>query len=299
MAKKYLRILISYENCLYSFVNIEAVSRDGSIIITLRRDGKNNFRASWSNQPGKEIPTRIDFPEPREKNKKLTIHASGRINFPDSRDSPIFIEPLVYISKPFSFYAYRIPHISALSKFSKLPDVNDKIICLDELPGSAQSFEFIISPSDYVLTGNAIKIEYLQKYALIIMMHANPLQVPAEYEKYFTTFAVGPGLFQEQAIDENEALIAYHQALTNTKGLIIYAPNVEGEWRVIFPVPTRIAPKVIIEPSNPELFIEVIDQSLDVRTHKAQLRFMVRERKTRKIIHEIISFQKFILDAEL
>lgn len=299
MAKKYLRILISYKNRLYSFVNIEAGSRDGSIIITLRRDGKNDFRVSWSNQPENEMPTRIDFTESRKKNKKITIHASGRINFPDLPDTPIFIEPLVYISQPVSFYAYRIPQISSLSEFSKLPDSDDKIIGLDVFPDCAQSFEFIISPSDYVSQGNAIKIEYLKKYALTIVQHPNPIPVPSGYEKYFTTLAVGKGLFQKQAIDEDAALIAFHQALTNTKDLIIYAPNAEGEWRVIFSVPMRVAPNAIIEPSNPDLFVEIIDQSLDVRVHKAQLKFLVRERETRRIIHEIVTFQKFILDAEL
>ena len=297
--KDYLRVLIRYGGRLYSFINVNCSPRDGSLNLTLRRDGTNDFRVAWSNRPNDDVPKHIAFKTPREKNQKVTIHQSGRINFPDLRDHPIYIEPLAYISKPFAFLAYRIPCITALSEFSRNPDGEDIVIDLSTCSDTAQSFELVIGPNDYMPGGNAVRIEYLHRYALSIVLHEAPLPITAGYEKYFTTHSVGIGLFPQQQLTEDAALISFHQTLHNTNKLIIYAPNLEGIWQIVFSVPTRIAPKATIEPADPNLCVEVADQSIDKRVNKAQLKFKVKNKQSGKVIMEIISFKKIELCAEL
>jgi hypothetical protein len=295
----YLRVLIRHDEKLYSFVNVNCSPRDGSLNIALRRDGTNDFRVSWSNLKDDEEPKRTDFETPREKNQKITIHQSGRIHLPDLRHNPIFIEPLVYISTPFTFYAYRIPRISALSEFSKLPSESDLIIDLSGFPDDPQSFEFGIGPVDYLPNGNAVRIEYLRRYAFSIVHHASTLPAPPAYEEYFTTTAVGLGLFKEQVISEDVALIGFHQALNDTRDPIIYSPNANGEWQIIFSVQSRIAPRVIIEPTSTDLYVEVEDQSIEPRVNRARIKFKVKDKQSGRVIRELVTFRRIELSAEL
>jgi hypothetical protein len=98
---------------------------------------------------------------------------------------------------------------------------------------------------------------------------------------------------------EDQAMIAYHQALTAAPGPILYSPNCEGTIRLIFTVPMRIAPLFKIELIDPELHVSDQDVQRDGRSDKVMLKFKVRNRKTRQIIRRAVAIKSFELDAEL
>lgn len=300
MSKKdYQRVLIRHDNCLYSFINIQCSPRDGSLHVTLRRDGVSDSRTSWSNRPNDETPVETIFDTPQPKNEKITLHQSGRINFPYLRGHPIFIEPLAYISQPFTFFNYRIPSISALSKFTKIPDVDDITIDLSALPDKAQSFELFICPKEYIHGGNSVQIEYFHRYSVGISLGDTHLPINEGYDKHFITHAVGMGRFENQTIDENLSLITYHKLIQNADGPFIYAPNTDGVWQVVFNVPSRVPPSAIIEPSLPNLHVEIEDQALDKRVNQARIKFKVKDKKSGQVVKEIISFNRILISAQM
>jgi hypothetical protein len=67
---------------------------------------------------------------------------------------------------------------------------------------------------------------------------------------------------------------------------------------LVFSVPMRIAPRALIECPDPDLVVEIIDQNLDRRV-RVQLRFKVRNAKTREVVKGAVAFRRIELDAEL
>lgn len=292
-----MRILVQHGDKLYRFVNIDVVNRDGSLIVTVRREGTNTFGFKWTSQDDGP-PVREDFPVPCKKDKRITIHTSGRINFRENPGSqPIFIEPLNSISVPFVFYGYRIPKISALSGFNERPESDDAIFDLSALNDAPQSFDFVLSPANFVPAGHAVKLEFLSKFSLVIVRKEVSYAMPADLEGCFTTFAVQAGLFSDQQIPEDVALISHHQALQDTKGMILYSPNSNGEWKIITAVQMRISPKVDISLFDPDLYVDVVDQTLDARVSRVQVKFFVRKTQTKEIVKNIVQFKSIELCA--
>ena len=149
-----MRVLIAHQGRLFRFLTVDLTPRDGSIVVVLRREGTDTAAATWSTRTGEEFPAREDFLIPKSRNKKITIHQSGRINFTGFQSSPIFTEPLLRTSCPFTFYAYRIPRITALSEFTSQKSDEDAELDLNSIPDSTQSFEFTIGPGDFVPSGS-------------------------------------------------------------------------------------------------------------------------------------------------
>jgi hypothetical protein len=68
---------------------------------------------------------------------------------------------------------------------------------------------------------------------------------------------------------------------------------------LVFSVPMRLAPRALIECPDPDLVVEIIDQNLDRRVQRVQLRFKVRNAKTREVVKGAVAFRRIELDAEL
>jgi len=81
--------------------------------------------------------------------------------------------------------------------------------------------------------------------------------------------------------------------------LIVYGPNGEGVWQVVFAVPMRDAPQVSIELSDPALYVDEGDIVRDVRAATAMLRFKIRNRNTNAIIKTPVAFHSIELNARL
>lgn len=123
--------------------------------------------------------------------------------------------------------------------------------------------------------------------------------VPLDLEHHFITLTPHSGLFPQQQMEEPQAMISYHQALTGAKDAMLYAPNGEGVIRMIFPVPMRIAPRFNIELVDPELHVSDQDIRRDGRSETVMLKFKIRHRKSGQIIRKPIAIKSIELDAEL
>lgn len=161
-----MRLLVAHGGRRYRFLNIESSTRDGSLSIAVRRDGKSRITFQWGARPGEETPTQIEMSPERAKDKEITIHQSGRINFHEIGRS-IFVEPLTKIAKTTAIYRYRIPSISRLTPFDSSPDAEDCEFDLSDLANEAQSFSVLIAPEATAPNARAIKLGYLKRYALI------------------------------------------------------------------------------------------------------------------------------------
>jgi len=293
-----MRILVQHGGVLKKFVVLESSDRDGSLTLVMRRDGVSHSRAVWSTRPAEQNPQEIEFRAPRPKSKRITIHQSGCINYHENGKS-IFVEPLTYVTRTVPVYGYRVPSLSKLDLHTEPPREDDSVIDLSDLDGPV-TFSILLGPKGLVPPGRAVKLTYeAEGYAIGICVDQPSFMVPVGYEDHFTTFTLEKGLFDQQQMAEDQALISYHQALSGSTDPILYKPNGEGVIRLVFSVPMRVAPKFKIELADPNLHVSDQDVQRDNRSDKVMLKFKIRHRRSGKIIREGVAIRSIELDAEL
>ena len=140
-----MRVLIQYNGTLRKFVVVESSDRDGSLMFVIRREGNNTSCTNWSTRPGDQEPRQLNFEKPRPKNKRITIHQSGRVNYHDS-GRKIFIEPLVITSRTTCLYGYRVPALEKLDLHVGAMNGEDVIFDLSDFQNSPFSFSVLIGP---------------------------------------------------------------------------------------------------------------------------------------------------------
>jgi len=197
-------------------------------------------------------------------------------------------------------YGYRIPALERLDLHPNESGEKDAILDLSDLDDSPVSFLVFIGPLSLVPPGKAFKLAYdAEGYSLAIAVSPIPVPVPTGYENHFITFTPERGIFLEQQMGEDQAMVSYHQSLTGSNGMVFYHPNGEGVIRLIFSVPMRIAPKFKIELVDPGLHVSEQDVQRDGRAEKVMLKFKVRSRRTGQVIRQEIAVKSIELDAEL
>lgn len=294
-----MRILVRHKGNLRKFLVLESSDRDGSLTLVVRREGVSTSRVSWSTKAREQEPKAIDFQEPRSKSKRVTIHQSGRVNYHEN-GRKVFIEPLTRITRVFPIYGYRVPALAKLDLHTDEAAEDDVVFDLSHLDNGPVSFSILIGPKEFDPTGTGIKLSYeAEGYSVAISIDATPFEVPAGYEDHFTTLTPETGPFQEQQMAEDQALISYHQALTESTGSILYHPNGEGIIRLIFSVPMRIAPNFKVELVDQDLQVSDQDVQRDGRSEKVMLKFKVRHHRTGQIIRRAVAVKSIELDAEL
>ena len=294
-----MRVLVQKSESLRKFITIESSDRDGSLNLIVRREGVSNTGASWSTRPGGHDPEQIYFEEPRSKNKRVTIHQSGRVNHHENGHT-IFIEPLSRTTAVFRIYRYRVPALLKLDLHTEGTAEDDVVFDLSDMDEGPASFSVFVGPKDFGPLGRAIKLAYdAEGYSVTISVDAINFVVPSGYEDHFTTLTPERGPFLEQQMTEDKAMVSYHQALTGFDGPIMYQPNGEGCIRLIFPVPMRIAPKFKIELVDSELYVSDQDVHRDKRSEKVMLKFKIRHRRTGQIVRRGVAVKSIELDAEL
>ena len=278
---------------------LETSNRDGSLSLTIRREGVSKSRTTWSTTTGEQEPKTTEFDPLRPKNKRITIHQSGRVNYHEN-GSTIFVAPLTQTRQPFPVYAYRVPALDRLDIHDGDIAAEDAVFDLTDLPKGPVSFSVILGPRDFTPHGRSIKLGFEgEGYSITLQVDPVTFAVPPDLDQHFTTLTPERGLFPKQQMAECQAMISYHQALTGAKDTILYAPNGEGVIRMIFSVPMRIAPRYKIELADPELHVSDQDTQRDGRSEKVMLKFKVRHRKSGQIIRQPIAIKSIELDAEL
>ncbi|MBN5149592.1 hypothetical protein JY458_01195 [Stenotrophomonas maltophilia] len=294
-----MRILVRHGSVIRKLMTLETTDRDGSLIMTIRRDGHSTSRTSWSTATNEAVPVTFEFDRPKPKNKKITIHQSGRVNYHQNGRS-IYIAPLTKTERPFQIYGYRVPALDKLDECESTDTVEDVIVDLTNLPAGPISFSVIIAPIEFSPSSHAVKLTYeAEGYSVVVQLDAVTLAAPEGLEDQFITLTPSAGLFAEQQMTEGQAIIAHHQALTGAAGPIAYTPNGEGVFRIIFAVPMRIAPRFSIELVDPELFVSDQDVLRDSRSETVMLKFKVRRRSSREIIRRAVDIKSIELDSEL
>lgn len=294
-----MRILIRHGSITRKFMVLETSDRDGSLSLAIRREGLSTSRTAWSTKPGEQETKTTWFDPPRPKNKRITIHQSGRVNYHENGNT-IFVAPLTQTSQAFPIYGYRVPALDRLDIHDEDIAEEDAVFDLTDLPEGPVSFSVILGPGDLTPHGRAIKLEYeVEGYSMTLQVDPVTFAVPSGMDQHFTTLTPDKGLFPQQQMEECQAMISYHQALTGTQDSILYAPNGEGVIRMIFAVPMRIAPRYKIELVDPALHVSDQDVQRDGRSETVMLKFKVRHRKSGQIVRQPIAIKSIDLDAEL
>ncbi len=294
-----MRILIRRGPVVRKFMTLETTDRDGSLIMTIRRDGYSSSRTSWTTGTKDAEPSTSEFDTPKSKNRKITIHQSGRVNYHQNGGSS-YIAPLTKTEMPFQIYGYRVPAIDKLDEHESTGATEDPTIDLSDLPEGPVSFSVLIAPIEFEPSSRAVKLSYnAEGYSVVVQTDPVAFSVPEGLENHFTTLTPSSGLFGEQQMTEEQAMVAYHQALTGTADLIVYRPNGEGVIRVIFSFPMRVAPRFVIELADPELYVSDQDVQRDNRSETVMLRFKVRRRSSGEVVREAVDIRSIELDAEL
>lgn len=286
-----MRIFIRYGSINRKFMVLKTSDRDGSLSLTIRREGISTLRTTWSTRPGVQEKKIIEFDSPQPKNKRITIHQSGRVNYHEN-GSTIFVAPLTQTTQPFPIYGYRVPALDRLDVNDEEIAEEDAVFDLTDLPEGPVSFSVILGPGDFTPHGRAIKLGYeAEGYSMTLQVDPVTFAVPSDLDQHFTTLTPGEGLFPQQQMEECQAMISYHQALTGAQDAILYAPNGEGVIRMIFSVPMRIAPRYRIELVDPEFYVPDQDVQRDGRSETVMLKFKVRHRKSGQIVRQPIAIK--------
>ena len=266
-----MRILVGQHGKLYRFLTVDSAERDGSLNLSIHQNRHTHH---------------------------ITLHQSGRINFKGAGKS-VYIEPLVAMTKHFGFYRYRVPKISALDEFKKKPDADDTAL---ELKGTDEphSFVFVISPKGHLPEfPGSVNLTYVSSYVLTVAVEPEQWIVDATHEKDFVRMWPTKGLFPQQQIAEEDALLKFHQIKFKTHGAVLYEPNGAGEWKLVFSVAMRVAPRVKIEMTDATLHVTDQDIVRDPRSERVMMKFKVRRRKTQEIIKTPAEIRTIELDSEL
>lgn len=187
---------------------------------------------------------------------------------------PIFGEPIFNITKPLAFIIYSIPSIEKLDIHHDTLSENDIILGLDDIFLDRINFECTIAPWNYDFKNDIpmISIRYNKLFSLSIFLRSFHLPIQGEMKDCFNFIAPSMGVYSSPIYDKSEAILFFHQAVMNTSNVIIYSPNNQGIYRMIFSVPMRIPPKINITFEEKDLSVELLEFS------RTNARFKVKDK---------------------
>lgn len=305
--------------------NVDIANHDGSINLALVRSGSNTSGWHWDSIRS-DFNT-VEYAEPELKTQRITIHASGRVNFHVTPNPGVnFIPCLLDLTEAVPVVGYVIPAFAALDVAENIR-AGDHVVELEGALEGALGFEFSAIPSNLPpLAGEIWRFVIEERYGLACTLFPGYLfpvrhGVPPE-----SFMLIRPSsLLSEQSIPEDQAFLRFQklmhanqvkQALissivpehahsqiieeTVSAGRGIQGPNNEGVWEVVCSVPMRIRPELIVHFSNTRYRAEIVDvTSTDRRLEKVRVRFKVYDQQEQKWIKHSVEITKVFLNAEL
>lgn len=291
-----MRLLLRSNSGLHRLATVDVSNRDGSVNVKFPRRGASSSRETWrlgeAQTPRASVAGGL-------RSRKITIHATGRVN-DDRRRDPIFLEPLTRTSVPSVVAHYRFPSVEGLDRYEGTPEEDDLV--WDEFmdygvgPGCVT---LTVAPPSYVPTSPSVRFDYYHRFTLLFTVTDIEAALPSDLSDHFVHLAPGPGPFAQQVIKEDLALVEFHQALTGSQDLVLYGPNGQGWYRAIFAVPMRVAPRATIEAEDPDLVVEVKNQADDPRANTAHVQFRFRHRQSGAVQNQLVSIRLLELDSEV
>jgi len=319
------RLIVKQGFLLRRVANVDIANHDGSINLALVRSGSNTSGWHWDSIRS-DFNT-VEYAEPELKTQRITIHASGRVNFHVTPNPGVnFIPCLLDLTEAIPVVGYVIPAFAALDLAENIR-AGDHVVELEGALEGALGFEFSAIPSNLPpLAGEIWRFVIEGRYGLACTLFPGSLfpvrhGVPPE-----SFMLIRPSsLLSEQSIPEDQAFIRFQklmhanqvkQALissivpehahsqiieeTVSAGRGIQGPNNEGVWEVVCSVPMRIRPELIVHFSNTRYRAEIVDvTSTDRRLEKVRVRFKVYDQQEQKWIKHSVEITKAFLNAQL
>jgi len=288
------RILIRFNRHIYRLLNFELSHSEGSFYIFFVREGKTDKH--WQgeiNWREGEVIAGNEINKEKLKGARVSYHASGCIRYHNISDKDIYGEPIFNITQPFGFIRYSIPSAEKLDIYSKPATEDDIILEILDKPFCRINFDCVIAPWDFVFPDSSgISVRYERLFSFSIILNDESLSTPSELNDYFHYFSPSTGLYDRPTFDRETALLYFHQKVQGTRNLVIYSPNNEGVYTVIFSVPMRVPPKVRIAFEETSLQIELLKVS------NTNIRFKVKDKYGQTVKKEV-KITGIELDAEL
>ena len=320
-----MRLILKHGEAFRKIASIDISNNDGSINLALVRSGSSESGWQWdSSDP---TPQFIEYAAPQGKTKKITIHASGRINYPMQPSPSVnFIPCLLDITEAIPVVSYLIPSITKLD-IRDSTRLDDHVIELAEISTESCIIEFYAVPSNLLqLHGEVWRCIIEGSYGLacaLISSNSYPLLsgVPANA----FTLIRPTTLLPQQAIPEDQAFIRFQKLMYENqvkkelasstipvnehdklaeeiirRGRGVIGPNNQGIWEVVCSVPMRIKPRLDVQFSDSRYRAEIKDmERIDCRLEKVRVRFKVYDLQTSGFVKHPVEIVSAFLDAEL
>lgn len=284
-----MRMLLKHCGDCYRFLGVAfEPRRDGSLYIRFDRKGETEGAVTYDPETGW-----VEKLAGQEKGFRIHYHTSGRVNYHGLSGGPHFNDPLFSVTTVQHLITISVPQIDRLDPYEG--KAGDNLV--SELPGEVEgrvTLTLLIAPwnHDFGDLHPLATVTYEGLFSLGLVPDTLPCPIPKGLEQHFHYIKARKGLYDRQSLSKEEALLHFHQKLQNTRDLIIYSPNPEGVYRVIFAVPKRIPPEAVIEFSDDELHVEMIEKTT------TSLRFKVKDQHD-NTVKEPKAIRSVELQAEL
>ncbi|MDO8607308.1 MAG: hypothetical protein Q7R40_12295 [Phaeospirillum sp.] len=275
----------------FRLLSAEVKLSDGSLYVSLVRAGNTDSAMTATLSVGS---LSVSSPTMAQKGFRLSYHPSGRINFHHISGGPIFMEPLFHITRPEPLIDISVPDVTRLDVASRIgPD--DAVV---DVLGGRLTFTVVIAPWDIPLSNFPVLWAWSWRPLFSLWLLESPLPpepLVKNLPEHFHYIPRPHGLFESQPVGQENALVAFHQALHGVKSDILYAPNGEGICRLVFVVPMRIAPRVELCLRDLGLRAEITEVTT------TEVRYRVRDPKNRivKDARTATDIAHLVRDAEL
>lgn len=290
-----MHIFIRHKSTLRKIFFIQVSNRDGSITVVAKQ--VNNLNAYSTKESSVISPLNLLT----YSNRRITVHQSGRVNYHENKQIN-YNDPLTEISRLTWIYTLQISNLELCAQFRGgiIPGQEDVVIDVFELSARPIYLSLYLRPlGSELLGGEIVLMRPAEGYEVMLLISQASFRNTCEYIDRANSFIPRCGYYLNQRMPEDSAMIAYHQAITGSRELIIHQPNGEGEIRLVFSVPMRVAPKFRITLIDQEMCVSDLDVRRDTRSENVSLIFKVRNQKTSKIIKESVVFSRIELDSEL
>lgn len=320
-----MRLIFKLGKVFRKIASINISKHDGSINLALVRSGFNTSGWKWNSSLS--IFEAVQYAEPQEKTKKITIHTSGRINYHMQRSPSVnFIPCLLDLTEAVTVVSYYIPTITILDTADSTR-IDDYIFELAEISTESCIIEFYaVSLKSPQLPGEAWRGIIENSYGLacvIIFGDSYPLLANLPLNAF--TVMMPSTLLPQQAIPEDLAFIRFQKLMYENQvrkdlasstipvnehdklaekiiscGRGIQGPNNDGVWEIVCSVPMRIQPKLDVQFSDSRYRAEIkYMERIDNRLEKVRVRFKVYDQQVGNWVKHSVEITSATLDAEL
>lgn len=273
------RILLQIGNEVRKFISLYQNEKDGSLYITFTRSGKTESTEYFYINEHDSSPEYFEATGISEKPFDIHYHTSGRINF-GKLEIPqmprIYGEPLTRVTKALWFGSLVIPSFERLDQHPEKQNETDFLFPIDGPTNQTRQFDLCLSTSGCHITnyGKArAHFTYSPFYTLNVIETEKPVaQTGLVGAHKFSFLRPRTGLFERQQMTKDAAKIEFQQKRIGHSGPIMFGPNVNYVYRVVFPIAATSPPCInailpdgdwkldVLKISNSEVQFRVVDK---------------------------------------